>query len=78
MTKDDVELEPLYVSSSFLTTSLGCLSYSAVDKDETVNIFHFHSRKPFKSGLGRVHSGVPLQDGPYTFFFFLLVQNVDI
>lgn len=25
-----VALEPLYVSSSFLTTSLGCLSYSAV------------------------------------------------
>lgn len=36
--------EPLYVSSSFLTTSLGCLSYSAADetnkeKKTNVNIF---------------------------------------
>lgn len=27
-------LEPLYVSSSFFTTSLGCLSYSAVSKEK--------------------------------------------
>lgn len=27
-----VPAAPLYVSSSFLTTSLGCLSYSAVDR----------------------------------------------
>lgn len=29
--------EPLYVSSSFLTTSLGCLSYSAVNKKSEMN-----------------------------------------
>lgn len=36
MTMHVVELEPLYVSSSFLTTSLGCLSYSAMDKGKRV------------------------------------------
>lgn len=30
-----IELEPLYVSSSFLTTSLGCLSYSAAENKIT-------------------------------------------